>query len=88
MEAHWLADRTTLRTLLRTHPTWTTRDLAEATGRSRGWVKKWRTRLRAALPDDDTVLHSRPRARTQPPPQAPARPANRSPLARILHGSA
>ncbi len=40
MEAQWLADRTTLRTLLRTHPDWSVRDFAEAIGRSRGWVKK------------------------------------------------
>ena len=39
MEAQWLADRTTLRTLLRTHPDWSVRDFAEAIGRSRGWVK-------------------------------------------------
>ena len=68
MEAQWLADRTTLRTLLRTHPEWSVRDFAEAIGRSRGWVKKWRRRLRAAPPDDDAVLHSRSRARNHPPP--------------------
>jgi hypothetical protein len=68
MEAHWLADRTTLRTLLQTHPQWTTRDFAAAIGRSRGWVKKWRRRLRAAPPDDATILHSRSRARKHPPP--------------------
>ncbi len=42
MEEQWLADRTTLRTLLRTHPHWTLQDLAEAGGRSRSWIKKWR----------------------------------------------
>jgi hypothetical protein len=68
MEAQWLADRTTLRTLLRTHPHWTVRDLAEAIGRSCGWVKKWRRRLRSAPPDDDAILHSRSRARKHPPP--------------------
>src|SRR3712207_6737601 len=68
MEAHWLADRTTLRTLLRTHPQWSVRDFAEAIGRSRGWVKKWRRRLRGAASDDDAVLHSRSRARKHPPP--------------------
>ena len=68
MEAHWLADRTTLRTLLQTHPQWTTRDFAAAIGRSRGWVKKWRRRLRTAPPDDATILHSRSRARKHPPP--------------------
>jgi Homeodomain-like domain-containing protein len=68
MEAQWLADRTTLRTLLRTQPQWTVRDLAEAIGRSRGWVKKWRRRLRGALPEDDAILHSHSRARKHPPP--------------------
>src|SRR3712207_4688843 len=68
MEAQWLADRTTLRTLLRTHPEWSVRDFAEAVGRSRGWVKKWRRRLRAAPLDDDAVVHSRSRVRTQLPP--------------------
>jgi hypothetical protein len=68
MEAQWLADRTTLRTLLRTHPQWTVRHLAEAIGRSHCWVKKWRHRLRNAPPDDDAVLHSRSRARQHPPP--------------------
>ena len=69
MEEHWLADRTTLRILLRTQPRWTVQDYAQAVGRSRSWVKKWRARLRAALPDDDTVLHSRSRARRHPPPR-------------------
>ena len=68
MEEQWLVDRTTLRTLLRTQPTWTIQDLAQAIGRSRSWVKKWRTRLRAAPPDDEAVLHSRSRARKHPPP--------------------
>lgn len=68
MEAQWLADRTTLRTLLRTHPHWSVRDFAEAIGRSCGWVKKWRKRLRAASPDDDAILHSHSRARKHPPP--------------------
>ena len=77
MEAHWLADRTTLRTLVRTHPHWTTRDLAEAIGRSRGWVKKWRKRLDAAFPNDDAVLHSRSRARKHPPPPLDSRVIDR-----------
>ncbi len=68
MEAQWLADRTTLRTLLRTHPQWSVRDFAEAIGRSHGWVKKWRRRLRGALPEDDAILHSHSRARKHPPP--------------------
>ncbi len=68
MEEQWLADRMTLRTLLRTQPTWTIQDLAQAIGRSRSWIKTWRRRLRDAPPDDATVLHSRSRARHHPPP--------------------
>ena len=63
MEEHWLADRTTLRMLLRRQPQWTLQDLVEAVGRSRSWVKQWRARLRAAPREDETVLHSRSRAR-------------------------
>ncbi len=61
-EAQWLADRTLLRTLLRTQPAWTQQDLADATKRSLGWVKKWVRRLRDAAPEDDQVLHRRSRA--------------------------
>jgi hypothetical protein len=67
MEAQWLADRTTLRALLQTQPTWTLRDLAQAVGRSLGWVKKWVKRLRAAASGDLAVLQSRSRARKRPP---------------------
>jgi transposase InsO family protein len=67
MEAQWLADRTTLRALLQTQPTWTLRDFAQASGRSLGWVKKWIKRLRAAAPNDLAVLASRSRARKRPP---------------------
>ncbi len=67
MEEQWLADRTMLQTLLRTQPQWRIQDFAEAIGRSRSWVKKWRKRLRLALPDDATALRSRSRARKRPP---------------------
>ncbi len=69
MEEQWLADRTTLRTLLRTQPSWTLQDLAEAVGRSQSWIKKWKRRLLAAEPDDALVLHSHSRARKHPPPR-------------------
>jgi hypothetical protein len=77
MEAQWLADRTTLRTLLRTQPQWTVRDCAEASGRSRGWVRKWRRRLRDAPPADDAIRHSRSRARHHPPPACDSRVRDR-----------
>jgi hypothetical protein len=66
MEATWQADRTALRMLLRIHPDWTNQDLADTLHRSRGWVKKWRTRLRSASPDDPTIICSRSRARIHP----------------------
>ncbi len=68
-EAHYLADRMRLRTLLQTQPRWSLQDLADATHRSVGWVKQWRTRLRAADPADEQVLHARSCARTHPPPR-------------------
>jgi len=68
MEAQWVADRLHLRTLLTTQPDWTLQDLAEAVGRSLGWVKKWKKRLQAAAPQDEQVLQSQSRARMHPPP--------------------
>ena len=59
MEKHWLADRQRLQHVLDTHLEWTRQDLADATGRSLGWVKKWRKRLRAASASDPSVLLSR-----------------------------
>ena len=79
MEAQWIADRRRLRSLLATQPDWTFPDLAGAIGRSLGWVKKWAKRLRAAAPNDDTVLQSRSRARMTPPP-----PLSRVVIDRIL----
>src|SRR5688572_24586020 len=67
MEEQWLADRQRLQHLLDTHPEWTRQDLADATGRSLGWVKKWLKRLRAASSSDPSVLLSRSRARKTPP---------------------
>jgi hypothetical protein len=67
-DAEWLVARTELRALLRTQPSWTNGDFADALHRSLGWVKKWRKRIQAA-PDDEQVLHSRSRARLHPPPK-------------------
>ena len=69
MEEQWQADRTMLQTLLRTEPHWRVQDFAEAIGRSRSWVKKWRKRLRGVPPDDAIALRSRSRARKRPPPR-------------------
>ena len=68
MEEQWYADRCRLRELLRAHPDWSKRRLAEHLGRSLGWVKKWRRRLREAPPEDEAVLRGHSRARRQPPP--------------------
>ncbi len=62
MEEQWITDRAALRALLQTHPDWTQSQLAQHLGRSVSWVKQWRRRLRAAAPDDPTVLWSRSRA--------------------------
>ncbi|MEP0764393.1 MAG: transposase [Chloroflexota bacterium] len=60
MEEEWIVDRARLRDLLHTQPALSQAALAQATGRSVSWVKKWQKRLLAAAPDDDTVLHRRP----------------------------
>lgn len=72
MDEQWVVDRARLRLLLRQHPEWTTRQLMDATGRSEGWVKKWKKRLRQAAADDLTVLWGRSRARHTPCKQVPA----------------
>jgi len=77
MEAQWMADRSMLRTLMRTQPRWTQRDYAEAVGRSLDWVKKWTKRLRAAPADDVSVLHSQSRARKHPSPKLDQRVIDR-----------
>lgn len=68
MEEQWVIDRTRLRELLKKHPDWTKRQLAKEVGRSISWMKKWRRRLREAVPDDDSVLYGLSRARHNPPP--------------------
>jgi hypothetical protein len=41
---------------------------AEATGRSKPWVKKWMKRIRNSPLEDQEVLHGRSRSRKHPPP--------------------
>src|SRR5438067_10969634 len=79
MEEQWYADRGRLRELLRAHPDWSKRQLAEHLGRSLGWVKKWRRRLQEAAPDDEAALRGRSRARKRPPA-----PISAAVVARIL----
>lgn len=67
MEEQWIADRQHLRQLLVMRPEWTYQDLADATDRSVGWVKKWVKRLHGTETADVTALQSRSRARKNPP---------------------
>jgi len=67
MEAVYYAARGNLHRLMGLHPQWTHQQYAQAVGMSRGWVKKWKKRIGEAEPEDEQVLHSRSRARTQPP---------------------
>ena len=65
-QEHWIADRATLQRLLRLHPEWTQQELANWIGRSKGWVKKWKKRLREAPPGDARVLFGKPLGRKTP----------------------
>lgn len=62
MEEQWFVDRVRLRELLRRNAQASKRQLAEDTGRSIGWVKKWRKRLLASGLDDEDVLRGLSRA--------------------------
>jgi transposase InsO family protein len=68
-QEQWIADRAALQRLLRLHPEWTQQELANALGRSIGWVKKWKKRLREAPPGDAAVLFGHPFGRKTPSPQ-------------------
>jgi transposase InsO family protein len=65
----WVCERGKLRRLLKDHPSWSTRQLVEATAHSQTWVKDWKSRFRAH-PDDDTILLGHSYA----PHTAPPRP--------------
>ncbi len=67
MEEQWIVDRAKLRQMLHDHPAWSTHQYAEAVGRCRKWVQKWKKRLQAAEPDDQHVLQGHSRARKTPP---------------------
>ena len=79
MEEQWIVDRAHLRRLMHTHPDWTNQQYADAVGRCRKWVKKWKARLAGTALDDNAALHSQSRARKNPP--EPFHPAV---IARIL----
>src|SRR5260370_29231225 len=66
---HWLADRAILQRLLQDHPEWSKQELAQHTGRSIGWIKKWKKRFREAPVGDTKVLLGKPFGRKTPYPQ-------------------
>jgi len=66
MEEEWMRDRALLRDLLQKSPQASPRELAQATGRSMSWVKKWRKRLTEGDPSDSQLLCSRSRAHHAP----------------------
>jgi hypothetical protein len=78
MEEAYYADRVQLQRLLQQYPTWTGQQYAEATGRSLGWVKKWRGRLRAADGNPDAL-----RSRSRRPHKTPT-PIQEPVIRRIL----
>lgn len=62
MEEQWYATRAALRHLHRKHPAWSYKRLAEETGYSYNWVRKWCQRFDQAAPDNPEVLCSHSRA--------------------------
>jgi transposase InsO family protein len=71
-QEHWLADRAVLQRLLQEHPECLRQELAQRLGRSLGWVKKWKKRLREAPAGDMRVLLGKPFGRKTPYPQTDA----------------
>jgi len=66
MAEEWMRDRAQLYDLLKKTPHPSSQELAQATGRSVRWVKKWRKRLREGDPHDQELLCSRSRAHHAP----------------------
>jgi hypothetical protein len=77
MEEQWVVDRCKLREVWLEHPEWGKRDLAQAVGRSKAWVKKWLKRIRGSTLEDREVLNSHSRARKRPPAQVAPEVVNR-----------
>src|SRR6266699_7166582 len=77
MQELYYAARGNLRWLLRLHPQWSQRQLAQALGMSRSWVSKWIKRLQSAPPADEEVLQGLPRAPKHPPERLDARVIDR-----------
>jgi hypothetical protein len=77
MEEQWMVDRRKLREVWLEHPEWSKRDLAQAVGHSKSWVKKWLKRIRGSPLEDRAVLNGYSRARKRPPPQVAPEVVNR-----------
>lgn len=71
-QEHWLADQALLQRFLQDHPEWSQQELAQRLGRSLGWIKKWKKRLREAPAGDTRVLLGKPFGRKTPYPQTDA----------------
>jgi transposase len=74
MEEQWIVDRSRLRAVWLEHPERSKRQLAEAIGHSKAWVKKWLKRIRSRPLEDQAILRGESRARKRPPPIWPKRP--------------
>jgi transposase InsO family protein len=68
MEEQWIVDRSKLREVWLDHPEWSKRQLAEAIGRSKAWVKKWLKRISRCPLEDQEILQGESRARKRPRP--------------------
>ena len=69
MTTSYYADRANLSRFHQLHPDWTQPQLAQALGRSVGWVKKWLSRFRQAQGEGQPlwqVLGGHSRARKHP----------------------
>lgn len=66
METKWYAARACLRHLQQKHPTWSYKRLAQETGYSYNWVRKWSRRFDEAETDDLSLFCSQSRARKTP----------------------
>jgi hypothetical protein len=62
MAISYYADRANLYRLLQLHPDWTHQQFADALGRSRAWVKKWRKRFFCGQVHEEPLTQTRPRS--------------------------
>lgn len=67
MEAEWMLKRIQLWRLIRAHPTWSVRQLADELGMSSSWVQVWKQRLCDADGNDLRPFMSRSRRRKTSP---------------------